>query len=96
MECESSAPLSVLARTRSKAVLKHRTPKDVVNSRAVVLRTLEHDRIAGGRVYDAHIAEIARLSGAKAVVTDNRRHFTSLARHGIRIWSAEEFVAEAT
>lgn len=42
-------------------------------------------------MYDAHIAEIARISKAKAVVTDNRRHFLSLARHGIRVLAAEEF-----
>lgn len=55
------------------------------------LRTLEQDRIAGGRVYDAHIGEIARVAGVKAVVTDNRRHFLPLARHGLRVLSAEEF-----
>ena len=65
------------------------------NALGSFLKALEHDRIVGGRVYDAHIAEIARLSGAKAVVTDNRRHFSSLARHGIRVLSAEEFVTEA-
>jgi len=42
-------------------------------------------------LHDAHIAEIARLSGAKVVVTDNRRHFLALARHGIRVLGAEEF-----
>lgn len=52
---------------------------------------LESERIVGGRVYDAHIAETARLSGCHAVVTDNRRHFASLTRHGIRVLSAEEF-----
>lgn len=66
------------------------------NAQGPFLKALEHDRIVGGRVYDAHIAEIARLSGAKAVVTDNRRHFSSLARQGIRVLSAKEFVAEAT
>ena len=60
-------------------------------AREPFLRTLEHERVVGGRVYDAHIAEIARISRAKAVVTDNRRHFSSLARHGIRVLSAEEF-----
>jgi predicted nucleic acid-binding protein len=59
------------------------------------LRVLEQERVIGGRVYDAHIAEIARTSGAKAVVTDNRRHFLSLARHGIRVLDAEEFVKAA-
>ena len=49
------------------------------------------DQTTGGRIYDAHIAEIARLAGAGTVVTDNRRHFTSLLRHGIRVLSTEEF-----
>lgn len=62
-------------------------------ARGPFLRTIEHERIAGGRIYDAHIAEIARLSAAKAVITDNRRHFSGLARHGIEVLSAEEFVA---
>ena len=61
-------------------------------AREPFLRTLEHERIVGGRVYDAHIAQIARIARAKAVVTDNRRHFSSLARDGIRVLSAEEFV----
>jgi len=60
-------------------------------AREPFLRALEHERVVGSRVYDAHIAEIARLSRAKVVVTDNRRHFSSLARHGIRVLSAEEF-----
>jgi predicted nucleic acid-binding protein len=55
------------------------------------LRALEQDRIAGGRVYDAHIGEIARHADVNAVVTDNRRHFSPLARHGVRVLSAEEF-----
>jgi hypothetical protein len=59
------------------------------------LRELAQDRVVGGRVYDAHIAEIARLSGARAVVTDNRRHFAGLARHGIRVLGAEEFARSA-
>ena len=55
------------------------------------LHAAADDRLVGGRIYDAHIAEIARLSGARTVVTDNRRHFAALARHGIRVLSAEEF-----
>ena len=61
-------------------------------AREPFLRTLEHERVVRGRVYDAYIAEIARIARAKAVVTDNRRHFSSLARDGIRVLSAEEFV----
>ncbi len=52
------------------------------------------DEIAGGRVYDLHIAEAARAHGARVVVTDNRRHFSSLLRYDIRVLSAAEFVAE--
>lgn len=49
---------------------------------------------AGGRIYDAHIAEIARQAGARLVVTDNRRHFTPLLRHGIRVLVSSELVEE--
>jgi predicted nucleic acid-binding protein len=49
------------------------------------------ERVAGGRIYDAHIAEIARTNGARIVVTDNRRHFTSLMLHGIKVATANEF-----
>jgi len=59
------------------------------------LRALEQERVIGGRVYDAHIAEVARVSGARVIVTDNRRHFLSLGRHGIRVLGAEEFVKAA-
>lgn len=48
----------------------------------------------GGRIYDAHIAEIARQAGARLVVTENRRHFTSLLRHGIRVLVSAELVGE--
>ncbi len=49
------------------------------------------DQMTGGRIYDAHIAEIARLAGVGTVVTDNRRHFTPLLRHAIRVLGTEEF-----
>ena len=52
------------------------------------------ERISGGRVYDAHIAEAARLAGAEVVVTENRRHFVPLMRYGIRVLTAEEFAGE--
>ncbi len=55
------------------------------------LENAASDRVAGGRIYDAHIAEIARLAGVRVVVTDNRRHFTALLRHGIRVLDASEF-----
>jgi len=58
------------------------------------LRSAVQEGVAGGRIYDAHIAETARLAGARTVVTDNRRHFSSLMRHGIRVLSTEEFASE--
>ena len=45
-----------------------------------LLHDASTDGIAGGRVYDLHIAEVARAHGARMVVTDNRRHFASLLR----------------
>lgn len=52
------------------------------------------EKVAGGRVYDAHIAETARAAGAKIVVSSNRRHFFGLMRYGIRVMTPEEFVEE--
>jgi predicted nucleic acid-binding protein len=57
------------------------------------LRAAARDLTAGGRVYDAHIAEIARAAGARVVVTDNRRHFMAALRHGLRVETPPEFVA---
>jgi predicted nucleic acid-binding protein len=62
--------------------------------RADFLRAAARDGSAGGRIYDAHIAEIAYRSGARTLVTDNRRHFTSLLRHGVRVLTPGEFVEE--
>jgi predicted nucleic acid-binding protein len=60
--------------------------------RSTLLRTAGQDGIAGGRIYDAHIAEIARAAGATVIVTDNRRHFLSTLRHGIRVETPVEFL----
>ncbi|MBI4445602.1 MAG: PIN domain-containing protein [Acidobacteria bacterium] len=62
--------------------------------RLLFLEAAVKDRVAGGRIYDAHIAEIARLAGARIVVTDNRRHFTALIRHGVRVLRSGEFAGE--
>ena len=50
------------------------------------------DATAGGRIYDAHIAEVARAAGATVIVTDNRRHFMASLRHGIRVETPTEFL----
>ena len=55
-------------------------------------RAAAHDNTAGGRIYDAHIAEVARAAGAGVIVTDNRRHFLAALRHGIRVETPSEFL----
>ena len=61
--------------------------------RMLMLKTVARDGIAGGRVYDAHIAEIARAAGVSVIVTDNRRHFMSALRYDMRVQTPTEFVA---
>ena len=62
-------------------------------SRPSFLHAAVQDSIAGGRIYDAHIAEVARAAGARVIVTDNRRHFLAALRHGIRVETPSEFLA---
>jgi predicted nucleic acid-binding protein len=57
-----------------------------------LLHAAVEDRTAGGRIYDAHIAEVARAAGASVIVTDNRRHFLAALRHGIRVETPAEFL----
>ena len=64
-----------------------------LTDRIHMLHAAARDAIAGGRIYDAHIAEIARASGAAVVVTDNRRHFLSALRYDMRIETPAEFLA---
>ena len=61
--------------------------------RLSMLQAAARDAIAGGRVYDAHIAEVARAAGATVVVTDNRRHFLSALRYDMRVETPAEFLA---
>jgi len=63
------------------------------DARLSMLKAAAHDDIAGGRIYDAHIAEVARSAGATVVVTDNRRHFLSALRHGMRVETPREFLS---
>ena len=60
--------------------------------RLAMLKTTARDGTAGGRIYDAHIAEVARAAGAAVVVTDNRRHFMAALRHAIRVETPAEFL----
>lgn len=62
------------------------------SDRSLMLRLLAEDGVTGGRVYDVHIAEVARSAGARIIVTDNRRHFLSALRHGLRVETPSEFL----
>ena len=61
-------------------------------NRLGMLQAAARDRIAGGRIYDTHIAETARAAAATVIVTDNRRHFLSALRYGIRVETPAEFL----
>jgi predicted nucleic acid-binding protein len=61
--------------------------------RLPLLKSAARDAIIGGRIYDAHIAEVARAAGATVVVTDNRKHFLSALRHGLRVETPAEFIS---
>lgn len=63
------------------------------SDRLPMLVAAARDGIAGGRVYDTHIAEVARAAGATVVVTDNRRHFLSALRYEMRVETPAEFLA---
>lgn len=60
--------------------------------RLKLLHAAVEDGIAGGRIYDAHIAEVARAADASVIVTDNRRHFLGALRHGIRVETPAEYL----
>jgi predicted nucleic acid-binding protein len=62
-------------------------------NRLPMLRAAAHDAVAGGRIYDSHIADVARAAGARVVVTDNRRHFVSALRYDLRVETPAEFLA---
>jgi predicted nucleic acid-binding protein len=63
------------------------------SNRLPMLRAAAHDAVSGGRIYDSHIADIARAAGARVVVTDNRRHFVSALRYDLRVETPSEFLA---
>jgi hypothetical protein len=63
-------------------------------ARRSFFRRAVQDRVSGGRIYDAHIGEVALSCKAPIVVTENRRHFSSLQRNGVRVLSAVELLAD--
>lgn len=70
----------------------HDLPAD---DRGGLLQAAREDGTIGGRIYDLHIAEIARAAGSTVIVTDNRRHFLASLKHGIRVETPAEFLRAA-
>ena len=61
-------------------------------ARVAMLQGAAREAVTGGRIYDTHIAEVARAVGATVVITDNRRHFISALRYGMRVETPTEFL----
>lgn len=61
--------------------------------RLALLKAAARDEVGGGRIYDVHIAEVARSAGAAVIVTDNRRHFVASLRYGTRVETPAEFLS---
>lgn len=51
------------------------------------------EQVTGARIYDSHLAAVARAAGAAMIVTDNPRHFRSSAGQ-LRVLTSEGAVAE--
>lgn len=61
--------------------------------RLPMLQAASREGVTGGRVYDTHIADVARTIAAEVVITDNRRHFISALRFGMRVETPAEFIS---
>lgn len=82
------------ARLLEEEVFARMTVHDLpAAGRLAMIKAAAFDATAGGRIYDAHIAEIARAAEANVIVTDNRRHFLASLRHGSRVETPAEFLA---
>jgi len=81
------------ARLLEEEVFARLTVHDLpAGDRLRLLQAAIEDGTAGGRIYDAHIAEVARAAGATVVVTENRRHFLGALRHGIKVETPVEYL----
>lgn len=63
------------------------------NARMAFLSSAAAERVAGGRLYDAHIARVARLARSAVIVTENVRHFQAVSG-GLRVLTSAEAVHE--
>jgi len=61
---------------------------------AGLLQAATKYRIVGGRIYDAHLAEVAWRAGVEVVVTENRRDFLTLLDRGVRVLESRELLHE--
>jgi predicted nucleic acid-binding protein len=81
-------------RLLQEEIFARMTVHDLPASRRLeMLKAAAQDGISGVRIYDTHIAEVARGAGATVIVTDNRRHFLAALRHGLRVETPAEFLA---
>jgi predicted nucleic acid-binding protein len=88
------APKDALRLLEQEVLKRFRVVELPAGSRLALLQAAVQERVAGGRIYDAHIAEVARQAGARLVVSDNVRHFSGLARQGLRVLDSAAFAAE--
>ena len=89
--CSAGAEAVLLLK---EEVFSRMTVHDVpASDRMPMLQAAARDGTAGGRIYDAHIADVARSVHADVVVTDNRRHFVSALRHGMGVETPAEFLS---
>lgn len=88
------SPADALRLMEAEILPRYRIHQLAQDTYADFLKEAQRERVAGGRIYDAHIAQIARQAGVRTVVTDNRRHFTVLLRDAIRVLTTDEAAAE--
>jgi predicted nucleic acid-binding protein len=82
------------ARLLEEEVLARMAVHDLpATAREPMIKAAAHDAMTGGRIYDVHIAEVARAVKAETIVTDNRRHFVAALRYGMRVETPAEFLA---
>ena len=85
------APADAVRLLEEEILKRFRVAELPPRSRDDLFRTAVRERVAGGRIYDAHIGEVARQAGAQTIVTDNVRHFSGLVRQGLEVFDSATF-----
>ena len=78
---------------RSEIMSRIRIKSLPSTARTRLFELVVREGVAGGRVYDAHISEIAHSARASVLVTDNPRHFKPLLHRTMEIVTAAELAA---